>query len=107
VAVRQGTAERAAPPLRLHPLGGSRQGHLQNRRLRTGGAFVGKAKKSSGHELRQAVEVAETVLQEGHHEEDGEDAEAGLPVLLPVPLVKKLSRKKIYKFHVYRFVFTV
>ena len=39
----------------------------------------------SSHELRQAVAVAAPVLQEGDHEEDGAEPEAGLSVLSPLP----------------------
>ena len=39
----------------------------------------------SSHELRQVVPVPETILQEGDHEEDGEESETGLPVLPSLP----------------------
>ena len=39
----------------------------------------------SRHELRQVVAVPEAVLQEGNHEEDGEEPETGLPVLPSLP----------------------
>ena len=38
----------------------------------------------SGHELRQAVPLAASVLQEGDHEEDGAEPAAGVPVLPPL-----------------------
>ena len=104
MAVRQGALERAPPPLRMHPLGRPGKGHLQDRRLRQGGSPVGQAQEPTCHELRQAFQITQAVLQEGHHEEDGTDAETGLPVLLTVPPLKKYSRKRIYKFHVYRFI---
>nr|XP_023022907.1 DNA-binding protein D-ETS-4 isoform X1 [Leptinotarsa decemlineata] len=44
----------------------------------------GKRKKQACDELRQAQQVHQTVLQEGHHEENREVAEARLPVLLPL-----------------------
>ena len=38
----------------------------------------------SGHELRQAVPLAASVLQEGDHEEDGAEPAAGVSVLPPL-----------------------
>lgn len=40
------------------------------------------------YELRQAVEVAAPVLQEGHHEEDRAVPASSLPVLPPLPRVE-------------------
>lgn len=60
------------------------EGHLQDRRLRQSGQTVGQEEEQTRHELRQAQQVNPAVLQEGHHEEDGEITKAGLPVLPPV-----------------------
>lgn len=45
---------------------------------------MGQTKEPTGDELRQTVAEHTTVLQEGHNEEDGEEPEAGVPVLPPV-----------------------
>ena len=63
---------------------------------------MGKEKEPACHELRQAFQITQAVLQEGHHEEDREDAEARLPVLFPLSSLKNY-RERIYKFNVYRF----
>ena len=98
MAVRQGALERAPPPLRMHPLGRPGKGHLQDRRLRQGGSPVGQAQEPACHELRQAFQITQAVLQEGHHEEDGTDAETGLPVLLTVPPLKNTRVKEFINF---------
>lgn len=64
-----------------------REGHLQDRGLGESRPAVGQEEEQACDELRQAQQVNQAVLQEGHHEEDGAVAAAGVPVLPPVQLI--------------------
>jgi len=85
LAVREGTSPAAFAVRQLHSLDRQSQGNLQDRGFRQGRHTVGKEKEPSRHELRQVVPVPKTILQEGDHEEDGEESETGLPVLPSLP----------------------
>jgi len=74
----------------LHPLVGSRQGRLQDRRFGASGSSLGPAQEPSRHELRQAVALNPTVLQEGYHEKNRTEPTFGLPVLSSLLLVSNI-----------------
>jgi hypothetical protein len=79
--------------IRLYSLDRSRKGNFQDRRFTTGCSSLGKTQKSSRDELRQIVQISQTILQEGNHEEDRQTSETSLPVLYSLsPLMWKTFR---------------
>ena len=68
--------------------------YLQNRGFGASRETLGPTQESSGDELRQTEPVDPTVLQEGHHQEDGQFKEARLPVLHAVRLNDSRSQRE-------------
>ena len=59
---------------------------FQNRRFREAGAIVGRVQELSNDELRQAVAINSSILQERHHSQESDVAETRLSVLRVVSL---------------------
>jgi len=68
---------------------GPEAGHIQNRRQPGRGPSLGTPQEPACHELRQTVPEPETILQKGHHAQDGSFPTARVPVLSSVQRLTK------------------
>jgi hypothetical protein len=72
------------------PVVGPEAGRVQDRRQPGRGPSLGPPQEPSRHELRQTVPEPATVLQKGHHAQDGTLATARLPVLSSVQRLTRI-----------------
>jgi len=83
---------------------GPEAGHIQNRRQPGRGPSLGTPQEPARNELRQTIPEPATILQKGHHAQDGSFPTARVPVLSSVQRLTKqniILEKKMYMYYYY------